>query len=116
MRKILVFSMVMALMLFIGTAFADEMRPILDTGTQMYVEAFPTEVAPIAKNFSPRVPIESDALVETGTALYNAAFPAHKPVLAEKSVEGAAAGGAVREDENTVIWDKLLAPKEPSLE
>ena len=116
MKNLLVFSMVIALVLIIGPAFADEMRPIPDTGTQMYLDAFPTNIGPISKDFSVRGPIVSDAMVETGTALYNAAFPAHKPAFADKSVEGAAAGGAVREDENTVIWDKLLAPTGEALE
>jgi len=116
MKKIIVCSMIMALTLIIGSAFADEMPIMRDTGSQMYFEAFPTHVigAPIAKDFGVRGPITTDELIETGTALYNSEF--NKPMLAEKSVEGAAAGGVVREDENTRIWDNLLAPTGPSLE
>jgi hypothetical protein len=93
-----------------------------DTGTMLNIEApghaprfegdlFYTPqqiVSPTAKrDFSGS--IVSDYLVETGTALYNSEFS--KPMMAENSATGAAAGGVAREDENARIWDNVLAPK-----
>lgn len=114
MKKIIVFSMMMAFAFIIGTAFADEMPTMRDTGSELYLEVFPPQGAviraPAVKDFSVRGPIGEDALVD------NESFPIHKLMLTEKSAEGAAAGGVVREDENTRIWDNLLAPTGASLE
>ena len=64
----------------------------------------------VKKDFSTLIPIAQDLRVDSGIALYNDEFVT-KPMLAEKSAEGVAAGGMAREDENTRIWNDLLAPK-----
>jgi hypothetical protein len=127
MKKIITIVAVMMFIFAIGVVLADEAVPTItweskDTGTMMHNEALehpqrfqgdlfytPQQiVAPTAKkDFSGS--IVSDYLVETGTALYNSEFS--KPMMAEKSVTGAAAGGVAREDENARIWDNVLAPK-----
>jgi hypothetical protein len=131
MKKIITIVAVMMFVVAIGAVLADEI-PIMtnestDTGTVMYNESqehpkrfqgdvlyTPQDVLSPTARKDLSGPIVSDALVETGTALYNSEF--NKPMMAEKSAVGAAAGGVAREDENTRIWDNLLAPTGPSLE
>jgi hypothetical protein len=134
MKKIVTIAVAMLFVFAVGVVLADTLEPITweskDTGTLMYLE----EVAPghshpkrfvgdllyrpedvisptAKKDYSTLIPIEQDLRVDSGTALYNDEFVV-KPMLAEKSAEGVAAGGMVREDENTRIWDNLLAPKD----
>lgn len=127
MKKIITIVAVMLFIFAIGVVLAQDEVPTMtweskDTGTMMHNEALehpqrfqgdlfytPQQViSPTAKkDFSGA--IVSDYLIETGTALYNSEFS--KPMMAEKSAEGAAAGGVAREDENVRIWDNVLAPK-----
>jgi len=133
MKKIITIVAVMMFVVAIGAVLADEL-PIMtneskDTGTVMYNESLehpkrfqgdlfytPGDViSPTAKkDFSVGIPVAADLREDSGTALYNSEF--NKPMMAEKSAVGAAAGGVAREDENTRIWDNLLAPTGASLE
>ena len=133
MKKIITIVAAMLFVFAVGTVLADTLQPMTweskDTGTMLYLE----EVAPghshpkrfsgdlfyrpedvisptARRDFSAPIPIAQDLRVDSGIALYNDEF-VNKPMLAEKSAEGVAAGGMVREDENTRIWNDLLAPK-----
>ena len=134
MKKIITIVATLLLVLAVGTVLADdEIQPMTweskDTGTMLYLEevapghAHPKQfrgdlfyepqdvLTPTAKkDLSAPIPIAQDLRVDSGIALYNDEFVT-KPMLAEKSAEGAAAGGMVRDDENTRIWNDLLAPK-----
>ena len=92
-----------------GIASADEF-PIAvkdEAGRDVYLGAFPGDSAIAARDFSGIH--RSDAGVETGTALYNALLMKDE-MVAISEVKGSAAGGVVKEDENTRIWDNLLKP------
>ena len=125
MKNIITIVAAMVFVLAFVTAFADEM-PILttesrDAGTMLYLEEGPGHAHPkrfegdlfykpenvlkptARKDFSG--PIVEEKLVDSGTALYESAFGT-KPV----AITGMAAGGVVREDENTRIWDNLMGP------
>lgn len=123
-RAITIVAAVVFVLTFV-TAFADEM-PILtteskDAGTMLYLEEAPGHAHPkrfegdlfyepkdvikptAKKDFSG--PIVEEKLVDAGTALYESAF---ETKLA--GATGMAAGGVVREDENTRIWDNVMGP------
>ena len=110
MKKIITIVAAMVFVVAIGTVLADQM-PIMtesrDVGALLNIEAPGKVLITPAKDFGG--PLVSEAPVEVGTGLYLSAF--------EKSeaVTGAAAGGVAREDENTMIWDKLM-PGGESLE
>ena len=109
MKKTMVVFAVMAMVLSLGTAFAGDDENLKDVGTMLYLDWLkPHETmsgAPAVKDFGRRGPIVSVALVDAGTALYNEAF-SKKSIMPEKIV--VAAGGGIKEDENTRIWDNLM--------
>jgi hypothetical protein len=125
MKRIIVAVVALVLVLAFVTAFADEM-PIMteskDVGAVLNTEGPQIEhpkrfrgdlfyepqdvLSPKAKKDFSRLPV-SETLVDAGTALYQSAF---EMKLAEPGITGRAAGGVAREDENTRIWDKLMAP------
>jgi hypothetical protein len=126
MKRIITIVAAMVFVLTIVTAFADEM-PIFsteskDAGTMLYLEEAPGHAHPkrfqgdllyrpedvirptAKKDFSG--PIVEEKLVDAGTALYESAFE----TKVVPGITGMAAGGVVREDENTRIWDNLMGP------
>jgi len=109
MKKVTVALLLMVFVLALGSAYAGDDETPKDVGTMLYLEWLKPHKtmsgAPAVKDFGRRGPIVSEALVDVGTALYNEAFP-KESIIPEKS--GATAGGVIREDENTRIWDNLM--------
>jgi len=109
MKKVSIASLFMVFALALGSAFAADDENPKDVGTMLYLEWLKQHEtmsgASAVKDFGRRGPIVSVAQVDVGTALYNEAFP-KESIIPEKS--GTAAGGAIREDENTRIWENLL--------
>ena len=124
MKRIITIVAVMVFVLTLVSAFADEM-PIVstankDVGTMLYLDEAPGHAHPkrfsgdlfykpedvikptAKKDFSG--PMVEEQFVDIGIALYQSAF---ETKLVESGT-GMAAGGVVREDENTRIWDNLL--------
>ena len=111
MKTFMTIASMVALTLAFGLAYGDEF-PIAnrDVGTELYLSAFPTHDSSVAaKDFAVIGKPISEAGVETGTALYNALLRKDE-MMAKSGVEGSAAGGVAKEDENARIWDDLLRP------
>ena len=120
MKKIITIVAVMIFVFAIGSVLADQMPSMTESrevGTLLNNEApghakrfsgdlfyAPQDViSPTAKKDFGR-PVVSEKIVDVGTALYNSAF---ETKLSE-GISGAAAGGAVKEDKDTRIWDNLM--------
>src|SRR5512139_3902318 len=109
MKKVIVASLLTVFVFALGSAFAGVDENPKDVGTMMYLEWLkPHETmsaSSAVKDFGRRGPVVTEARVDVGTALYNEAF-SKESVMPEKS--GAAAGGGIREDENTRIWNNFF--------
>jgi hypothetical protein len=109
MKKVIFASLLMVFALALGSAFAGDDEDRKDIGTVLYLDSLKPHEAmfgvPVIKDFGRRGPIVLEARVDVGTALYNEAF-SKESIMLEK--RGAAAGGMIREDENTRIWNNLL--------
>ena len=109
MKTFMTIAAVMILTLAFGLAYADEF-PIAvkdEAGREVFLGAFPIDTAIPARDFTSNY--KSDYQVETGTALYKAHVMKDE-MVAGSEVEGSAAGGMAKDDENTRIWDDLLKP------
>jgi len=107
MKTFMTIAAMVVLTLAFGIAYADEF-PIAarETGSELYLSAFPTHDAVVAvKDFSV-VGLREPEAIEAGTALYNELIK--DSMMASSEVKGSAAGGVAKEDETTRIWDNLL--------
>ena len=110
MKTLMIIAAMAVATLAFGVAYADDFPIISDVGTELYLSAFPTHDSSVAaKDFAVIGKPISEAGVETGTALYNALLRKDE-MMAKSGVEGSAAGGVAKEDENARIWDDLLRP------
>jgi len=106
----------MAFVLAFGSAFADEIVPNNNIGTEVYDNAFKADhVVKGSRDFGAKPGLTEDT-IEVGAVLYESAFAKDDSMLGETEARGSAAGGMADIDENTRIWEELLSPSIKDLE
>jgi len=109
----------LALTLTFGLAYADEF-PVgnKDVGTELYNSAFrahDTSMRTEAVVHDERFALPDDDAIasleaknDVGSRIYADAYEKGDLEMADRGVKGSAAGGMVKDDEITKIWDNLL--------
>ena len=116
MKTFIAIAAAVVLTLSFGLAYADEVPTVIknDVAGDLYLSEFPSHDTAIAKDFGTPGgrPAPSEAGVELGKVLND---NARDIMMGSIEARGSAAGG-MREDENTRIWDKLLAAPVSTIE